>query len=390
VTFPERAQRLDDEFTRRAGRTQQTQESQPTQAVLDAEQAPLTRLSLKFSGSAQEYFRVWIVNLCLTSLTLGIYSAWGKVRKKRYLYSHTTLGGTPFQYLGQPIPILKGRLVAAGGLLVYWAASHFITSALPYVLVAGLVLAPWVLTRSLAFNARYSAFRNMTFHFDGGYLDAAKALYAWGIAPAAVLGTAFASPAWLIVSGVAWALFGFSYPWWIRRLKKFSIERTSFGGVHGHLGATGGQFFRVYLLAGVMITVVVIAGLVFSVTLPDTLRVFGISAVGYAAYLAAFAYTQARIGNLVWNQVRLGPLRFESTLRWWDLMKLYVTNVLAIAASVGMLTPWAVMRTLRYRADHMRVLLASGALASFQGSDRSAVEAVSAESVDLFDMDLSL
>ena len=66
-------------------------------------------MDLQFTGSALEYFRIWIVNVCLTLVTLGIFSAWAKVRKKRYFYSHTLLDGTPFQYLGMPIPILKGR-----------------------------------------------------------------------------------------------------------------------------------------------------------------------------------------------------------------------------------------------------------------------------------------
>ena len=43
----------------------------------------MTALPLAFHGSARDYFRIWIVNLCLTLLTLGIFSAWAKVRKKR-------------------------------------------------------------------------------------------------------------------------------------------------------------------------------------------------------------------------------------------------------------------------------------------------------------------
>ena len=70
-------------------------------------------LLLVFSGTAHAYFRVWIVNLCLTLLTLGIFFAWAKVRRKRYFYAYTTIAGTPFQYLSQPILILKGRLMAA-------------------------------------------------------------------------------------------------------------------------------------------------------------------------------------------------------------------------------------------------------------------------------------
>lgn len=73
--------------------------------------------------------------------------------------------------------------------------------------------------------------------------------------------------------------------------------------------------------------------------------------------MLAFAYVQANIGNLVWNHTRLGPLRFRSTLSAGGMAKLYFTNALGILASLGLLTPWAVMRTLKYRVDNMRVLL---------------------------------
>ncbi len=36
---------------------------------------------LSFTGTAGDYFRIWIANIALTLLTLGIYSAWAKVRK---------------------------------------------------------------------------------------------------------------------------------------------------------------------------------------------------------------------------------------------------------------------------------------------------------------------
>ena len=44
---------------------------------------------LHFTGSGTEYFGIWIVNLLLTIVTLGIYSAWAKVRRLQYFYRHT-------------------------------------------------------------------------------------------------------------------------------------------------------------------------------------------------------------------------------------------------------------------------------------------------------------
>jgi uncharacterized membrane protein YjgN (DUF898 family) len=109
----------------------------------------------------------------------------------------------------------------------------------------------------------------------------------------------------------------------------------------------------------------------------------------YTGYVLAYAYIKAKSGNLVWDNTRLGPIRFQSTLRIIDLLKLYVTNALGIVISVGLLIPWAVMRTMKYRADNMRVFQ-EGDLGEFQGSDMSTVAAVGAETIDLFDVDLSL
>jgi uncharacterized membrane protein YjgN (DUF898 family) len=47
------------------------------------------------------------------------------------------------------------------------------------------------------------------------------------------------------------------------------------------------------------------------------------------------------------------------------------------------------MRTVKYRADNMRVLQ-EGELGEFQGSDMSLVAAAGAETIEIFDMDLSL
>ncbi|MGA3159250.1 MAG: DUF898 family protein, partial [Steroidobacteraceae bacterium] len=54
---------------------------------------PAVLFPAEFRGEGGEYFRIWIVNLLLTLLTLGIYSAWAKVRKQRYLYSNTSVAG---------------------------------------------------------------------------------------------------------------------------------------------------------------------------------------------------------------------------------------------------------------------------------------------------------
>ena len=57
----------------------------------------------QFTGRAGEYFGIWFVNLLLSIVTLGIYSAWAKVRTERYFYGNTSLAGANFEYLASPI-----------------------------------------------------------------------------------------------------------------------------------------------------------------------------------------------------------------------------------------------------------------------------------------------
>ena len=62
-----------------------------------------------FTGKASEYFGIWIVNVLLTILTLGIYSAWAKVRRNRYFFGNTVLLGRSFEYHARGLQILVGR-----------------------------------------------------------------------------------------------------------------------------------------------------------------------------------------------------------------------------------------------------------------------------------------
>lgn len=362
---------------------------------------PIRELPLHFNGEATEYFRVWVVNLCLTLVTLGAFSAWAKVRKKRYFYSHTVLDGTPFQYLGQPLPILKGRLVAVILFAVYYVVSHFITSLLPVVVAAALVAAPWAIARSAAFTARYSAYRNLTFSFTGDYRGSLRTLYWLGLIPIVAVAIAYQADSAIeggqaaVVLGIAFALLGLLFPWWLARLKSFLVNKTVFGGVNANVNITGGQLWGIYFRGGLLLAFGGAVGGGLAATLIATLRlppyVAGplVLICVYAGYVLGYAYIKAASDNLLWNNTTLKPLRFVSTLRARDLAWLYLSNAIAIIASLALLTPWAVVRTFKYRAAHMQVL-ADGDLTAFTGSDASSVQAAGAEVSEVFDLDLSL
>jgi len=341
------------------------------------------RYPVEFAGDAGEYFRIWIVNLALTIITLGIYSAWAKVRKKRYFYANTLIGGEAFEYRGNPIAILKGRINAVA-LLGLYSSAHYVSPVLQLAL--GLVLAiafPWLLVRSLAFNAYNSAYRNIRFHFGGQYADALKML---------------ALSALLVI-----VTLGIAYPYARARLAKFSADYHRYGTAQFALPGLTGTFYGIYLR---LIGLVLLIGLAFALAV--ALVGFAAAAAGIdprgagfrglmlvvgpvgalAFYLLVFAYPRARIGNAIWNHLTIGTtqVRFESRLRVRDLLGLYLVNILAIVLTLGLATPWAVIRTLRYRAQKTALLVAGG-LDQFVATQEADISASGEEVGEMFGFD---
>ena len=347
-------------------------------------ESPAVAHRFVFSGDTREYFRLWIVNLALGIVTLGVYSAWAKVRTQRYFYSHTRVAGAPFEYLAQPLPILKGRAIAVVLFGGYLLASEFMPIAALALALLIAIATPWLVVRSLMFRARYASWRGLTFRFVGDYSDAFVVF--------------------CLVYLMVPVSLGLAYPYIKHQQKLFVVEHHRYGGKRFAFDATASQFYPPYLVAGLSL-LALIAVLVLWV-LPMMLKtfsspdahiwknhaeLFGYAYIGvlYVGYFIAWSYLSARIGNLVYNHASIDGNRFVSTLRARDLLWLYTSNTIAILASVGLLIPWAMIRMARYRADHL-VLLASGDLDAFTAEARSDVGAAGAEVDGLFDIAIGL
>ena len=130
----------------------------------------------QFEGSATEYFKIWIVNVLLTIVTLGGYSAWGKVRTESYFYGNTIVNGSSFRYTGDPVKILKGRIISLIVFALFWTLFNYYPSLIIWTLVAACLLFPFVVVASTSFRLRNSMYRNIRFRFDTAYLKAYKTL----------------------------------------------------------------------------------------------------------------------------------------------------------------------------------------------------------------------
>ena len=71
-----------------------------------------SREHLRHDGRLGEIFVLFLVNLLLTVVTLGIYRFWGKTRIRRYVWSHTSLHGERLEYAGTGLELFVGFLFA--------------------------------------------------------------------------------------------------------------------------------------------------------------------------------------------------------------------------------------------------------------------------------------
>lgn len=304
----------------------------------------------EFTGSAGEYFRIWIVNLFFSLVTLGIYSAWAKVRKKKYFYGSTRLDGDSFDYFGRPEAILKGRVVAFVVFVIYAFVGEVRPESRYAFWALAALLMPWLVVRALTFNARNSAYRGLRFHFNGTTKQAA--------------GVYIGTLALAILTG------GIAYPLFAKRQKAFVASSHAFGLSRFGCDLSASAFFRVYFCAGLIaiaLFVPVIALVGFEMRrlmrLPQSLSWLSwvLPAVAtYSSYAVSYAYLQARTANLLWNGTHGPGFRFSSTLSAMRLLRLYVGNVVAVACSAGLLIPWAVVRTLKYRLENFSVIVEDG------------------------------
>ncbi|MDF3036224.1 MAG: hypothetical protein K0S28_1498 [Paucimonas sp.] len=357
----------------------------PFGAADETMEAPGTVERFSFTGTGSEYFRIWIVNLLLTIVTLGIYSAWAKVRNMRYFYDNTHLAGSSFEYHGNPIAILKGRIVAVALFAGYNLAFKVSVTAGFVMLGLLFVSFPWLIWKSLQFKLHNSSYRGIRFGFRGSLGQVYKTY----------LGMPLLS---LITLYLA-------LPFAHQRMKKFQHEESRFGTTHFSFDASVGSFYLIYLIGfAVMMAGFMVIGLGFAGTLGVLIAAGGFKAAagaGMAASLLMFFFAiyawlflmmplfLTLTQNLVWSSTAIDGHRFKCDMKWARVMFIAFTNVLGIVCTLGLYMPFAKIRFMKYRMESMS-LEPSGSLDNFIAGEMEHTSATGEGMADIFDFDLSL
>ena len=323
-----------------------------------------TIVPFEFLGTGSEYFKIWLVNIILSIITLGIYSPWAKVRRKQYFYGNTLVQGSSFEYLADPVKILNGRAIIICLFIVQSIISNLAPIIGGIIGLAIIVIFPWVVVRSLSFNARNSAIRNIRFGFDGTVWEAAKVYVLWPILAVFTLGILF--------------------PYVYFRQKKFIVENSSYGTTEFTFTATAREYYGLSFSA----LIPIVTGII---VISTSIFFFPPAAVlaGLVLYLYFFAFFSVKTTNLLYNSSRLALHQMESTMNIKEYLLLVVTNSVATALTLGLFHPWAKVRTLRYKLEHLTMVV-SGDLDSFIAEEQKHVSAVGEEMGDFLDFDFGL
>ena len=349
--------------------------------------------NFSFDGTAGAFFGIWIVNILLTILMLGIYTPWAKVRTNRYFYGHTHVAGSNFDYLASPITILKGYLIAVAIFIVYTVFSVLAPGYEIIFLILLMIALPFIIVRAMAFRLRNTAYRNLRFRFDRQYGQAAWVYLGIGILIPLTLG--------LII------------PYFAYRTNKFLIANAGYGKSRFSLQCGAGDFYKIYLIAlgiligaGIIVAVVMMPVMMEMKTVMEQAAQSGVepdpATMGAAMaglpgliyflvlllYFGVFIYIRTAVANLVWNNIALdGGHTFESSLKLGRMAWIIFSNMVVILLSLGLMIPWARVRMVRYRMNTL-VLIPGGDLDTFIRAKTEEEPALGEEMGDVFDLDI--
>jgi len=353
--------------------------------------------AFKFHGDSVEYFKIWFTNVFLTIITFGIYAPWAKVRTKKYFYRNTLLNEEPFDYTGNPIAILKGYAIITASFIPITIFQRIYPEwggIIVFLVYLGVI--PYLIYKSLVFNARNLLYRNIRCSFRGSMGESYKVN----------AGLIFLIPFTL----------GLIFPYWDFRKRKYTFSNFSYGNAAFDFKGTPGTFYKYYTIAGIIPLLLLfligfLAGIyvylsnqsdtqiltrIFPELNDTSLKLFwiGAAALCYAIFIFSLMsvkqYLFVVIMNYTMNNLSAGrSMAFRSDIKIMKYLWIQFVNFLAMLFSMGLLYPWARIRKMKYITESIS-LIAYADLNSFVSVSTPDVSAIGDAGADLFDIDIAL
>ena len=338
---------------------------------------------LRFHGHEGQYFRIWIVNVLLGVLTLGLYTPWARRRTVQYFYQSTEVADGNFEFTAPIRRMLVGFLLFGGLYLAINLAGNSndkLARTIGNVFVALAVLAaPWLWASAMRFRLRHTRWRGLQLTFA----PSAGALYlaSWPLLALPVLFfclvmsaatvraygpvlTGLLVLAIVLLCAVCLALLQYNYA-------RLLVVDTRIGAQGGRWKVERGAYLRIALQAiGIAVLLGAVIGAVSSIILAGytlgmkNLRgsillglVLG-GATWFLAIVPALAWREARTFQLVWNNTGVSQLaRFRCNLRIGAFVGLRIRNALLNLVTLGLYRPFARVKVYRMKCESVTMHL---------------------------------
>jgi uncharacterized membrane protein YjgN (DUF898 family) len=156
------------------------------------------RYGARFVGMGNDYFEIALINWLLVLVTLGLFTAWARMRTYRFFHSSTWLGEHEFRFTGEAWPLFKGILLAAVLLaamqITVWLAFELLAE--PVVVTALAVvyallldyLGHYAYFQSRRYRFAYTTYREIHFQLLGSPTEFAVGAFVRSIGMVLTLG----------------------------------------------------------------------------------------------------------------------------------------------------------------------------------------------------------
>ena len=370
----------------------------------------------EFRGKAGEFFKIWIVNIALTLLTFGIYSAWAKVRTNRYLYGNTYLNNSNFEFNADPKRILIGRIIIVlfyGGFLLFGNYLNMYKVATG-IFVAFLLLLPWLIRQAISFRLKSASYRNIPFKFHAK----ARSFYLLsviGIVTIIALPTliVFASKMSPEIAGIVGfvgyiLLFVVIIPILYRRYKALVVNNSSYANAKFYFNATKRDAVKVFMKMGFLTFAVslIFGAITLAITgmgstllsyIPATITQhpmfkYAVTIFGMILYLFFTGLykgiSDGYLSNFVRNHTSLEGSKFKGEIDPTTLGIISATNALMLIFSLGLLYPYTKLRYLKYKIENS--YFACDDYDKFISQGYDSTNPIGEEAMDFFDIDIGV
>lgn len=348
-----------------------------------------------FQGSGKGYFVVWLVNVLLTIITLGLYLPWAMVRARRYFYQNTELNGARFSYHA------TGRSIFVGWLCLLVLYVVFIINAVHHNVVLQLcmmalflIFLPWLITQGLRYQMLMTELNGVRFNFYASPLRAwwvmmgcplliaiASALVFTFFLQSAVTSASYTTIFTLIGIGTLVLLLGIAIMQGVYVAQWFGmlVNNLQYGKLKFSAEFTMKKCITIIVLSMLLlvpfiaVAMYIIIPALFMISQyaflaagdPERMAIlmaplYGKLMFSYLIYIVGavvcYIFAFVKLRNYIYGQVKLEEgIRLSSTVSMGRVFWISVTNMLVCMITLFLAWPWAKVRFTRYLLENTHV-----------------------------------